>query len=68
MPVPAVCAIKANGSLYCWGENTWGNLGTGNLVHARVPTQVLGGKTWVSVECGYRSTCAIDSGGWLFCW
>jgi alpha-tubulin suppressor-like RCC1 family protein len=62
-----VCAIKTNGSLYCWGENVAGQLGLGNLVDVSVPKRV-GSKTWVSVECGYRTTCAIDSDGWLFCW
>ena len=36
------CAIKADTSLWCWGDNTNGQLGTGNTVPSTDPLQVTG--------------------------
>jgi hypothetical protein len=34
------CAVKKDGTAWCWGENSYGQLGIGGLQSASVPTQV----------------------------
>jgi alpha-tubulin suppressor-like RCC1 family protein len=65
------CGIRADGSLWCWGANTYGQLGTGE--HASrmdVPQPVTrparGG--WASVSAGAAHTCATRTNGNLWCW
>jgi alpha-tubulin suppressor-like RCC1 family protein len=65
------CAIRANGTLWCWGRNETGQLGIGNQNNQNLPRQVTtpapGG--WASVTAGGGDyTCAIRSGGTLWCW
>lgn len=66
------CAI-ANGKLYCWGDNTWGQLGrgyNGNNSANGTPTAVggaLAGKTVTFVSVAYSTVCAIADGS-PYCW
>lgn len=63
------CGIN-DGRLYCWGSNTYGQLGLGNLGGGDVdiPTEVVGGVIdWTDVEVGSEHTCGIASGA-LYCW
>ncbi len=66
------CAI-ANGQVYCWGLNNYGQLGTGNTNNSLIPvlvTQaagVLAGKSVTSISTGMNSTCAVANGQ-AFCW
>jgi alpha-tubulin suppressor-like RCC1 family protein len=34
------CAIRADGALYCWGDNTYGQLGLGDVEDRHAPTRV----------------------------
>jgi Regulator of chromosome condensation (RCC1) repeat len=36
------CALTTTGSVRCWGDNEFGELGNGTLVAARVPGSVIG--------------------------
>lgn len=61
------CAVRTDGSLWCWGQNSNGELGTGdNGAHA-VPTQVGTDGGWDSVSVGQSHTCGLR-GGELWCW
>ena len=61
-----VCARTNNGSLFCWGRNHRGQLGTGSQQNAAKPKKVdLPGVT--SVAAGLKNTCAI-AGGNAYCW
>jgi alpha-tubulin suppressor-like RCC1 family protein len=61
------CAI-AGGKLSCWGDNTRGQLGVGDLDPRDRPTAVAGMTSGVTaVAAGTRHTCAIQ-GGKLYCW
>lgn len=66
------CAIIEGGALYCWGQNTEGQLGqadpwTGPGVNSDVPVAVGATETWRKVACGQGHTCAIRSDGSLWC-
>ncbi len=66
-----MCAIKNNGTLWCWGNNSDGQLGLGDTTNRNVPTQVGTDATWRSGAAGYGSTCAIKlvaGHNTLWCW
>ncbi len=63
-------AIKADGTLWAWGENNDGQLGLGTAdtnAHP-TPTQVAPGTTWKAVSAGQYDTLAIRSDGTLWAW
>ncbi|MEW5851846.1 MAG: hypothetical protein AB2A00_23855 [Myxococcota bacterium] len=62
------CMVKADGTLWCWGSNTYGQLGQGNLNHQGQPTRVGVESDWVMVSAGTRHTCGIRRPGSLWCW
>ena len=68
------CAVLDDGSLKCWGRNSYGALGiggtTGSGVQYPTPQAVdLGtGRTAVSLSAGSYHTCAILDDGTLKCW
>ena len=66
-----MCAIKNNGTLWCWGNNEDGQLGLGDTINRNVPTQVGTDTTWLSGGAGFASTCAIKlvaGHNTLWCW
>jgi alpha-tubulin suppressor-like RCC1 family protein len=65
------CVI-ASGVAYCWGLNTYGQVGDGTLVQKQVPTAViatgvLSGKTLTSIKVGGYMACAMTSTN-NYCW
>ncbi len=64
------CARRANGTLFCWGDDGSGRLGNGLPEAERAaPSPVAGGITnWTSVTAGNFHTCAHRANGRLYCW
>lgn len=67
------CAVLSDGTVWCWGRNTWGNLGDGTLQQDRpFPRQVvgLGGAERVaaSLSSARTHTCAVLADGGVACW
>lgn len=62
------CAIRADGSLACWGYNSSGQIGNGNRIAAMLPTTVSLPEATIGVAAGYESSCALGSSGTLRCW
>jgi len=63
------CGITSDLSLWCWGDNSSGQLGNGNQVSASTPVPVgASGETWTSVSAGSAHTCAIATDSTLWCW
>lgn len=61
-------AIKNNGALWAWGENTEGQLGDGTNINRTIPTIIGSESNWQSVSAGYKSTAAIKINGTLWTW
>ena len=63
------CTVLDNASLYCWGQNGDGQLGTGGG-QQNTPAAVLlpSGRTVTSVSAGEGHTCAVLDNASLYCW
>jgi alpha-tubulin suppressor-like RCC1 family protein len=66
------CLIRS-GKAYCWGDNTYGELGNRSTVGSSVPVPVytggaLSGVTLTQVSAGNGFTCALSSAGAAYCW
>lgn len=63
------CAIRAGGTVYCWGRNDTGQLGNEDAtIDDHGPVQVTGVTDAVAIDAGNRHTCALTSAGALMCW
>ncbi len=61
------------GKAFCWGTNTFGQLGNNSTVSSTTPVAAytggaLAGKTLTQVTAGTGFTCALDSSGAAYCW
>lgn len=61
-------AIKPDGSLWTWGWNDYGQLGSGNKIGLHTPTRVAADKSFIDVAAGNHSTLAIGTDGSLWGW
>lgn len=59
--------IKANGTLWAWGNNANGCIGDGTVVSKSSPVQIGSLKTWRKVAAG-EASLAIKSDGTLWAW
>ncbi len=62
------CALRMDESLWCWGDNSDGQLGTGDAMDRNAPAQLPGSHRWTFVRNGPLHTCAITTTGELHCW
>lgn len=60
-------AITSNSVLWTWGNNDYGQLGTGNTDAQLLPTKVPG-DNWKHVVVGYNYTIALTNDGELYAW
>lgn len=63
-------ATDAGTTVYCWGADGNGELGTGAAVeNTSSPTAIAGVTgTFVDVTAGFNHSCALLSNGQLYCW
>ena len=62
-------ALKTDGTLYLWGSNYDGQLGTNNTTAVSSPVQtVAGGNNWKAADCGSSHTIALDCDGNIWSW
>jgi alpha-tubulin suppressor-like RCC1 family protein len=62
------CAVRADHTLWCWGNNSEGELGDGTTNAEALPEQVGTATNWSSVSVGYLNACATTLDGQLWCW
>jgi alpha-tubulin suppressor-like RCC1 family protein len=62
------CATKADGTAWCWGRNTEGQLGDGSTTTRPSPTQVGIASDWLLLDAGASHTCGLRADRSLWCW
>lgn len=61
------CALRADGTAWCWGENARGQLGTGNRSNRSYAVQANLTDA-VELVAGQGHTCALRGNGQVLCW
>ena len=61
-------AVKTDGTLWGWGENTRGQIGDNTMVDKSSPVQVGSLTDWSCVDTGDTHTVAIKTDGTLWTW
>ena len=59
---------RTDGTLWAWGYNTNGQLGSTKFANLLEPTQVGKGKDWLDVAAGSFHTLAVKKDGTLWAW
>ena len=70
------CALRADGTISCWGYNSSGQLGNGQSgddwydrsADSAVPVEVAGIKDATAITAGYEHSCALHQDGTISCW
>lgn len=62
------CGSTADGALYCWGSNAYGQLGDGTMSPRSTPTAVQLDAHVIAMDGGWRHTCALARDGSAWCW
>lgn len=64
------CGLRVDGSVWCWGDNTNGELGNGTIGGNRAePAPVMGlPADIVEIDLGAFHACARTGAGALWCW
>ena len=62
------CAVKTDGTVWCWGLNTSGQLGDGTTTNRNRPVQVSGLTGVADVDNQSDFACALKTVGTVVCW
>ena len=67
--VSHTCGITQNGIGYCWGNNSYGQLGDGNEIDSSYPVAINDGQhQWSQISAGFAHTCGVTVDGSGYCW
>jgi alpha-tubulin suppressor-like RCC1 family protein len=63
------CAVKTDGTTWCWGDNTFGETSTAAIPGATAtPTQLGTATSWSELTAGWGASCGLTDEGTVWCW
>jgi alpha-tubulin suppressor-like RCC1 family protein len=64
------CALSSTGMAYCWGENTYGQLGNGTTTNSNIPSLVTmpASTTFTAISVNNHHSCALTNTSTAYCW
>jgi alpha-tubulin suppressor-like RCC1 family protein len=65
------CLRRADGSVACWGDNSFGQLGDGTTDDSATPVEVMGVDDAIDIAAGGSAAfhaCAVRESGGAVCW
>lgn len=62
------CAVRQSGEALCWGNNQYGQLGTGDNTPRVTATPVVGSGDYIDVVAATVLSCALTRDGAVECW
>jgi alpha-tubulin suppressor-like RCC1 family protein len=62
------CALLAGGAVKCWGNNDYGQLGTGSTAGSNLPVPVSLATESYALLSGSRFSCAVTGPASMACW
>ncbi len=62
------CALIGDGTVRCWGDNTYGQLGNGGAASGGSAVAVHGITGATAISAGSTHTCALLANGTVSCW
>jgi alpha-tubulin suppressor-like RCC1 family protein len=70
---PHTCGVTTSNEPFCWGDNEFGKLGTGDEdiprpARTMTPLQVDGGRWFRQVDTGENFSCGVTTSYRIFCW
>ena len=63
-----VAAIQTDGTLWTWGNNSYGQIGDNTTTNRSSPVQVGALTNWAQVSEGYQTVMAVKTDGTLWGW
>jgi hypothetical protein len=62
------CLLTTSGTVLCYGQSSYGEVGNGSDTTVTSPTPVLGGHIFTAFAVGSNHTCGVATGGTVYCW
>jgi alpha-tubulin suppressor-like RCC1 family protein len=62
------CGLTTDDRVWCWGDNSRGQVGDGTTVRRLVPTLIAGGRRYLNVDAGGSHSCAVTMANRAICW
>jgi alpha-tubulin suppressor-like RCC1 family protein len=62
------CGLTSDGTAWCWGSNSFGQLGDGTQTTRNAPVAVATTERFTRIAAGQAHTCALTVSGAAWCW
>ena len=62
-----VCSTSSSGNVFCWGQNTYGELGNNTTTSTSTPLEVFNPSV-SAISAGTGAACAVSGSGNVYCW
>jgi alpha-tubulin suppressor-like RCC1 family protein len=60
--------LKADGTLWAWGQNGWGKLGLGPSADWQYAPAQVSGSDWIAIAAGFNHNLGLKADGTLWAW